>query len=47
MYHNPKYGIKDETLRAEIKKSISGVTDNDITGNGKNGWQQSVQHRCL
>ena len=39
--------IKDEDLRAEIKKSISGVTDNDITGNEKNGWQVKVNNKAF
>ena len=39
--------IKDNALRAEIKKSISGVTDSDITGNEKNGWQVKVNNKAF
>lgn len=38
--------IKDDALRTEIKKSISGVTDNDITGNEKNGWQVKKDNKA-
>ncbi len=39
--------IKDDALRAEIKKNISGVTDNDITGNERNGWQVKVGNKAF
>ena len=38
--------IKDDALRAEIKKNISGVTDNNITGNEKNGWQVKKDNKA-
>ena len=34
--------IKDAVLKTELKNSISGVTDNDITGNERNGWQVKI-----
>ncbi len=39
--------IKDDDLRAEIKKNISGVTDNDITGNERNGWQVKKDNKAF
>ena len=38
--------IKDTTLREEIKKSISGISDNDITGNERNGWQVKKDNKA-
>ena len=29
-------------LKTELKNSISGVTDNDSTGNERNGWQVKI-----
>lgn len=34
--------IKDSILRQELKNNVSGVTDNDITGNEKYGWQVKI-----
>ena len=39
--------LKDATLRNELKNSISGVTDNDITGNEKYGWQVKVANKAF
>ena len=39
--------IKDDDLRTEIKKNISGVTDNDITGNERNGWQVKKDNKAF
>ena len=39
--------IKDDSLRNEMKKSIRGVTDNDITGDEKNGWQVKVENKAF
>ena len=38
--------IKDATLRNELKNTISGVTDNDITGNEKYGWQVKIGNKA-
>ena len=34
--------IADATLRSELKKNLSGVSDNDIMGNEKYGWQVKI-----
>ena len=34
--------IADATLRSELKKNLSGLSDNDITGNEKYGWQVKI-----
>ena len=39
--------IKDDDLKAEIKKNISGVTDNNIKGNERNGWQVKVANKAF
>ena len=34
--------IKDTSLKTELKNSLNGITDSDITGNEKNGWQVKI-----
>ena len=34
--------ITDTTLRSALKNNLSGVSDNDITGNEKYGWQVKI-----
>ena len=38
--------IKDSTLRNELKNNLSGITENDITGNEKHGWQVKIGNKA-
>ena len=38
--------IKDDVLKTELKNSISGVTDSDITGNENKGWQVKIGNKA-
>ena len=39
---NGKGQLNEENLKSELKKNINGLTDNDITGSKRFGWQVKV-----
>lgn len=37
--------LNESSLKSELKKNISELTDNDITGNKRNGWQVKIKDK--